>query len=48
MSKVTIEEDEKTVYRYDASARTFKKAAILLLFLAGGMMIFAVVWFSYY
>jgi hypothetical protein len=46
MGKVTIEEGDKTVYRYDASARTFKKAALLLLTLAAGMIVVAFIWFS--
>ena len=46
MGKVTIDEGEKTVYRYDASARTFKKASLLLFTLAAGMIVVAIIWFS--
>ncbi len=45
MGKVTVEDGEKTVYRYDASASTFKRAALLLVALAVGMIIVAIVWF---
>lgn len=46
MGKVTIEEGDKTVYRYDASASTFKKAALILFTLAAGMIVVAIIWFS--
>jgi len=46
MGKVTIEDGDKTVYRYDASAKTFKSAAILLFTLAAGMVVVAIIWFS--
>ncbi len=44
MGKVTIEDGEKTVYRYDVSAKTFKNAAILLFTLAAGMVVVALIW----
>jgi|TARA_B100001079_G_scaffold44477_1_gene35773 hypothetical protein len=46
MGKVTVEDGNKTVFRYDASARTFKKAALLLFTLASGMIIVAIIWFA--
>lgn len=46
MGKVTVEDGEKTVYRYDASAKTFKNAAFLLFALAGGMIVVAIIWFT--
>lgn len=46
MGKVTIEEADKTVYRYDASSSTFKKAALILFTLAAGMIVVAFIWFS--
>ncbi len=46
MGKVTVEDGEKTVYRYDASASTFKKAALVLIALAAGMLIVAIFWFT--
>lgn len=46
MGKVTIEDGEKTVYRYDASAKTFKNAAIFLVALAGALLIFAAIWLT--
>jgi hypothetical protein len=46
MGKVTIEDGEKTIYRYDASAKTFKNAAILLVTLAAGMVVVAIIWLS--
>jgi hypothetical protein len=45
MGKVTVEDGDKTVYRYDASARTFKKAALFLFTLAAGMIVVAFIWF---
>ncbi len=46
MGKVTVEDGNKTVYRYDASSSTFRKAALLLFTLAAGMIIVAIIWFS--
>lgn len=46
MGKVIVENNEKTVYRYDASAKTFKIAAYVLFGLAGTMVIFAIFWFT--
>ena len=49
MGKVTIEEgDQKPVLAKidDVSARTFKKASLLLFTLAAGMIVVAIIWFS--
>ncbi len=44
MGKVTINDGNKTVYRYDANARTFKIAALALIGLATVLIVFAVFW----
>ncbi|MFQ6678450.1 MAG: hypothetical protein ACE5D0_09030 [Fidelibacterota bacterium] len=46
MGKITVEDGEKIVYRYDASARTFKVAAYILFGMAGGFVIIAIFWFA--
>ena len=46
MGKVSLEDGEKPVYRYDASAKTFKIAAYILFGLAGTMVIFSIFWFK--
>ncbi|MCH7613078.1 MAG: hypothetical protein IIB95_05565 [Candidatus Marinimicrobia bacterium] len=46
MGKIKAEKGEKTIYRYDASAKTFKIAAYVLFGLAGTMVIFSIFWFT--
>jgi len=46
MGKIILEDGEKPVFRYDASAKTFKIAAYVLFGLAGSMVIFSIFWFT--
>ncbi len=46
MGKITVDHGEKTVYRYDASARTFKYAAYILFGLAGSLVMISIFWFT--
>ncbi|MEE8335088.1 MAG: hypothetical protein V3S48_01475 [Candidatus Neomarinimicrobiota bacterium] len=39
-------DEEKTIYRYDAGGRTFKKAAVFLVILAVFLAIFGIIWLT--